>query len=129
MLSLRNLASCVLASLLVVESMYAQQPGAAETMQQHIAALPAKAYVVVHLTDGSTVRGRIVTRSDQDFALKSDNGGAPQTIAYKQVTAMEQAKQQHSKAKWIVIGVVAGAAVVVAVIAIHVVHSPTINGI
>src|SRR5581483_531452 len=109
---LRKLARCVLASLVVVESIYAQQLSAAEAIQQHIAALPAKAHVVLHLSDGHTMRGRIVSRNNQDFALKLDNGGTPQTIAYQQVTAVEEVSGQHSKMKWIVIGVVAVAAVV-----------------
>ena len=125
----RKLASCVLASLLIVDSVDAQQPGATSTIQQQIAELPAKAHVVLHLSDGNMLRGRIMSRNERNFALRPDNAGAPQAIAYEQVTAVEQAKGQHSKAKWIIIGAVAGAAVVVAVIAIHAVHSPKINGI
>ncbi len=129
MQSIRKLLSCVVAGLLLLELLDAQQPGNNDPIEQRIAALPDKAHVVLHLSDGSTMRGRIVSRNSQDFALRPDKGGTLQTIAYRQIAAVERVQGQHSKAKWIVIGIVAGAAIVVAVIAIHVLHSPTINGI
>ncbi len=123
----RSTIALVIAVLMTVQSVQAQQPVANSGIQQQIAALPSKAHVALQLTGGNTVRGRITSRNQQDFVLTPDNGGAPQTIAYAQVSAIEQGKAHHSKAKWIVIGAVAGAAVVVAVIAMVAVHSPKIN--
>lgn len=114
----------LLAGLLVVQPVGAQQPVMDNAMKQNIVALPAKAHVALHLTNGSTVRGRIDSRADQNFVLKPDNGGAPQTISYAQVRDVEQIKGEHSRKKWIIIGVVAGVVVVVAVIAVHIKNHP-----
>ncbi len=113
---------------MTVQSVQAQQRVANSRIQQQIAALPSKAHVALQLTGGNTVSGRITSRNQQDFVLEPDNGGAPQTIAYAQVSAIEQGRAHHSKAKWI-IGAVAGAAVVVGVIAILAVHSLKTHGI
>ncbi len=120
----RSTIAFAIAVLLTAQSSQGRQPAANGGMQRQIAALPSKAHVALQLTDGNTVRGRITSRNQQDFVLTPDNGGAPQTIAYAQVSAIEQGKAHHSKAKWIIIGAVAGAAVVVAVLAVHIVHQP-----
>lgn len=118
----RSTIAFIVAVLLTAQSVHAQVGEAGDAMYQRVAALPAKAHVTVALADGSTVRGRIGNRNDQDFVLKPDNGGAPRTIAYAQVTTVEQVQVNHSKAKWIIIGAVAGAAVVVAVVGILAAH-------
>ncbi len=120
----RSAIAFAIAVLLTAQSSQGQPPAANGGMQRQIAALPSKAHVALQLTDGNTLHGRIASRNQQDFVLEPDNGGAPQTIAYAQVSAIEQGKAHHSKAKWIVIGAVAGAAVVVAVIVVHALHQP-----
>jgi hypothetical protein len=123
---MRGTIAFVLASLLIVQSLHAQQPVATSAIRQSIAALPPKAHVALHLTDGNTLLGRIASRADHDFVLKPDSGGAPQTISYDQVTAVEQI-DGHSKKKWIIVGVVAAVVVVVAIIAIHAKKHPLGN--
>lgn len=121
--SLRKLASCILAGALTLQSLHAQQSPANREIQQRISALPVNAHVALQLTDGNTLRGHIASRADHDFVLKPDNGGAPQTIAYEQVSAVEQVKK-HSTKKWIVIGVVAGAVVIGVIAIVLAVHHP-----
>jgi hypothetical protein len=118
----------ILAALLIVQSLHAQQPAANDAMRQDIAALPPKAHVALHLSDGNTLRGRISRRTDQNFVLKLDNGGA-QTISYEQIRDVEQLKGQHSNKKWIIVGIVAAVVVVVGIIAIHAKNHPLGNGI
>ncbi len=125
---LRKLATCILAGVLFVQSVASQQPVANDGIQQRIAALPANAHVALQLTDGKTLRGHIGTRNQQDFALKPDNGGAPETIAYAQVSAVEQIKGR-SKTKWIIIGVVGGVILVVGLIALHIKNHPLGSGV
>jgi hypothetical protein len=120
----RSTIAFIVAVLLTAQSVQAQAGEAGDAMHQRIAALPANAHVTLQLTDGNAVRGRIASRAEQDFVLKPDSGGAPRTIAYAQVTTVEQVKERHSKTKWIVIGVVAGVLVVVAVIAVKAAHRP-----
>lgn len=108
-----------LAALLIVQSVDARQVAADSTIKQSITALPPEAHVALHLNDGHALRGRIGSRADQDFVLKPDNGGAPQTVSYEQVTAVEQI-EGHSNKKWIIVGVVAGVVVALAIIAIHI---------
>lgn len=111
----RTAISLLLAALLVVQLLDAQQPAANNAAQQTIAELPANAHVALHLTDGNTIRGRIASTGQNNFVLKPDKGGARQTITYTQVVSVEQIRG-HSTRKWIVIGVVA-AVVTVGIIA------------
>ncbi len=121
---MRTAVAFLMATLLGVQSLQAQQPVPDNAIRQSVAALPPKAHVVIHLTDGDTLRGRIASRTDHDFILKPDNREAPRTISYDQVSAVEQIRD-HSNKKWIIIGVVvAVVVVVVAVIAIHVKNEP-----
>jgi hypothetical protein len=123
----RSAIAFIVAVLLTAQSIHAQQGEAGNAIQERIAGLPAKAHITIQLTDGNAVRGRIASRTERDFVLKPDSGGTLQTIAYAQVSAVEQVKTNHSEAKWIIIGAVAGAAVVVAVIAILASHAPRIG--
>jgi len=120
---MRNIAVIVLGGVLMTQSMPAQQPATDSGMKQNIAALPPRAHVVLQLAEGSSVRGRIVSRADNDFAVKRDSGAGTQTISYDQVRSVSHVQSNRSKAKWIIIGAVAGAAVVVAIVAILVARS------
>lgn len=118
----------ILASLLIVRSVDAQQPSADNAVKQSIAAMPARSHIELQLLDGKTERGRLVSRAENDFALKPDAGGSEQTIAYEKVRSVSKLKDGHSKTKWIVIGVVAGAAVAVGAIALALKnHGPVLN--
>lgn len=71
------------------------------------------------------MRGHIVSRTDSDFSLQREKGTGAQSIAYDQVLSVSQVKAGHShKKRWIIIGVVAGAVVVVAVIAAKIASNP-----
>lgn len=96
-------------------------------MKESVVALPSQAHVDLRMVDGSSLRGRIISRAENDFTLKRDRGGSTQTISYQQVRSVSQVEGKHSKAKWIIIGVVAGAAVAVAIIGIHIVHQPAVK--
>lgn len=119
---MRTIASVVLSALLIAQSITAQQPSTDAPMKQTIAALPSHAHVEVQLVDGTNLRGRIANRGTDDFTLQRDNGAGNQTISYQQVRSVSQLKANHSKKKWIIIGVVAAGLVVVAVIAVHIAH-------
>ncbi len=120
---MRKLAVTTLAGLLMTQSVPAHQSAVDSRTKQNIAALPPKAHVEVQLGDGSSVRGRIVSRTDNDFVIKRDSGAGTQTIRYDQVRSVSQVKGNHSRTKWIIIGAVAGAAVVVAIVGILVARS------
>lgn len=120
---MRKLAVTALVGLLIAQTIPAQQPAVDNGTKQNIAALPPKAHIEVQLADGSTVRGRIVSRADNDFAIKRDSGAGRQTIRYDQARSVSQVKGNHSRAKWIIIGAVAGAAAVVAIVGILVARS------
>lgn len=126
-LQVRNLLSVTLVGLLLTQAITAQQSGTDSGVKQTIAALPEKAHVELQLANGNSERGRIVSRGDTDFALKQDGGAGMQTISYEQVRSVSQIKANHSKRKWIIIGVVAGVVVVVAIIAAVVAAGPRIN--
>ena len=114
------------AGLLVVQMAFTQQTDVNPAIQQRIAELPANAHVAVHLTAGKTIRGRIGSTGGNNFVLRPDGGSERETIAYTQVSSVDQIKA-HSRKKWIIIGVVA-AVVVVGVIAIVIVHNgPGVN--
>jgi hypothetical protein len=49
--------------------------------------------------------------SAADFTFQQSGGAAAKTIAYDQVRSVSQLQASHTKVKWIVIGVVAAAAV------------------
>ncbi len=77
---IRNIALIVVTGLVMAQSIPAQQPAVDSGTKQNMAALPPKAHVEVQLANGSSVRGRIVSRADNDFALKRDSGAGMQTI-------------------------------------------------
>lgn len=127
--ALRNPLSMILAGLLIAQLIPAQQPPATgEGIKQTIAALPPKARVELELADGTAVRGRIVSRADVDFGFRQDKAGSTQNISYSQVRSVSQLKATTSNKKWIIIGAVAGAAVVVAIIAVVAVKHPLGSG-
>ena len=71
----------------------------------------------------NTLHGRILNRTDTDFSLEPQKGMDTQTIAYDQVLSVSQIKGGHShKTRWIIIGVVAGVAVVAIVFAYELTH-------
>lgn len=125
---MRSALIVILASLLIARSVDAQQPGGDNAVKQSIAAMRTGSHIELQLLDGKTERGRIVSRAENDFALKPDAGGGEQTIAYDNVRSVSRLKDGHSKAKWIVIGAVAGAAVAVGAVALAVKnHGPVLN--
>lgn len=115
----RSAVAFIVISTLLAQCLGAQQPPANPAIQQSIAALPANAHVALHLSNGNTIRGRVASTGDNDFVLKPDHGSAPQTIAYTQVSSVEEIKG-HSTKKWVIVGVVA-AVVTVGVIVLVVV--------
>lgn len=115
--SAKSVVSLMLAALLIVQSVIAQQPETASNMKQTISRLSPRAHVELQLADGSTVRGRITSRGDHDFTIKRDGDGT-QNIAYDQVRSVSQLKGGHSSVKWALIGVGAGIAVAVIIVAI-----------
>jgi hypothetical protein len=124
---MRTLLIPALVGSLIVQSLPAQQPAGDGGIQQRIAGLPAKAHVTIHLVAGNTVRGRIDSTGNNNFVLHSDDGGGRQTIAYTEVSSVDQIKG-HTTRKWVIIGVVAGVAVL-GIIAAVIVHNHTVlNG-
>lgn len=102
MSQMRSATAIIVVTLLTLQSLRAQQPVTKNEIRQRIAELAAKAHVALQLTNGNAVRGRIASRAEQDFVLEPDNGSGSQTIAYAQVSSVEQVKERHSKTKWIV---------------------------
>jgi hypothetical protein len=126
---MRTILIVFLASLLIVRSADAQEPTGNSAVKQSIASMPAGSHVELQLLDGKKERGRIVSRSGNGFALKPDAGAGEQSIAYDNVRSVSRLKHGHSKAKWVVIGVVAGAVVAAAAAALAVKnHGPVLNG-
>jgi hypothetical protein len=117
-----NLASfgrMAIAGLLISQLTFGQVAAEGSGVKQRIAALTPKANVELQLTDGSDLRGRVVSHSEADFVLKERGTEGMKTIVYDQVRAVSQLKTDHSKMKWIVIGVVAAVVVVGVVIGIQ----------
>lgn len=125
---MRSTLIVILTSLLMARSVDAQPPGGDNAVKQSIAAMRTGSHIELQFLDGETERGRIVSRAENDFELKPDAGGSEQTIAYDKVGSVSRLKNGHSKTKWIVIGVVAGAAVAVGAIALAAKnHGPVLN--
>ncbi len=125
---MRSTLIVILASLLIARSVDAKQPGGDSAVKQSIAAMPTRSHIELQLLDGKREHGRIVSRAENDFTLKPDAGGREQTISYGDIRSVSRLKDGHSKAKWIVIGVVAGAAVAIGAVALAVKnHGPVLN--
>jgi hypothetical protein len=117
------MVSILLIMAVLAADLAAQQPALNSSMQQQVSTFPSTSLVQVNLKEGDSVRGRIVRRTDSDFSLERENGKQTQTIAYDQVLSVSQVKGGHShKKRWIIIGVVAGAAVVAIVFAYQLTH-------
>jgi hypothetical protein len=115
---LRKVLSLVLTGLLVAQLIAAQEPATDSVIKQRVAALPPKARVVVELKDGTSARGQLQSRTDQDFTIKEQKGGQTRNIAYDQVRSVAQMKGGPSKKTWIILGVVVvGVLVIVALVA------------
>lgn len=108
---MRSALIFLLSSLLVFQTAVAQESANGTRIEQIVAELPANAHVAIHLTSGNTVRGHVASAGDNNFVLRPDDRSSPQTIAYAQVSSVDQIKG-HSTKKWIIIGVVAAVAVV-----------------
>jgi len=119
---MRTAIALILTTVLVAD-LAAQQPPGDSSVQQQISTLPSTSLVQVNLKEGDSVRGRIVSRTDSDFSLQREKGKRTETIAYNQVLSVSPVKRGHShKARWIIIGVVAGVAVVAIVFAYQFTH-------
>jgi hypothetical protein len=116
--------SIILITALVTGLLPAQQAQADSPIKQEIAALPSSSLVEVSVRGGGILRGHIARRTETDFSLRPEKGSGTQTIAYDQVLSVSQVKVGHSHKKWIIIGVVAGAIVVVAIIAAKIASNP-----
>lgn len=124
---MRDALIVVISGLLVAQPTMAQQPPADTEIRRTIAALPAKAHVDVQLTNGTVERGRIVSRAENDFEFKHDNRAGEQTISYGSVRSVAQLDWGHSRRKWIVIGIAAGAVIAVVAIALLLKNHPVLN--
>jgi hypothetical protein len=121
---MRTIVDIILIPLLVAGLLPAQQPQADLPIKQEIAALPSSSLVEVSVRGGDILRGHIATRTESDFSLKREKGAGTQTIAYDQVLSVSQVKARHSHKKWIIIGVTAGAILVIAIIAAKIASNP-----
>jgi hypothetical protein len=120
---MRKVIALILVTVLATIQVSAQQPAGEFSAKQQIASLPSSALVQVDLKDGHRLLGHIVSRTDLDFSLQRQKGKRRQTIAYDQVLSVSQLKHGHShKTRWIIVGVVAGVAVVAIVFAYKVTH-------
>jgi hypothetical protein len=113
-----NFKRAAIAGLLIAQLALGQTP-AGGSVKESIAALRPKAKVELRLADGSDLRGRILSHAEADFVLKQDGGAGQKTLAYDRVRSVSALKANHSKTKWIVIGVVAAVAVVGIVIGVQ----------
>lgn len=119
---MRTAMTLILTAVLMT-NLAAQQPAGDSSVQQQISAIPSTSLVEVNLKEGDSLRGRIVSRTDSGFSLQREKGKRTQTIAYDQVLSVSQVKGgQSHKARWIIIGVVAGVAVVAIVVAYQLTH-------
>jgi hypothetical protein len=109
---MRTILTIIFIALLVTGLLPAQQPQADSPIKQEIAALPSSSFVEVSVIGGGILRGHIATRTESDFSLRREKGAGTQTIAYDQVLSVSQVKAGPWHKKWIIIGVVAGATVV-----------------
>jgi hypothetical protein len=125
---MRRVIVVFVAGLLIAQSTAAQQPATETSSKQSITILPAKAHVIVQLTDGTAERGRIVSHAGDSFTFRPDGSGGEQTISYASVRSVSQLSSDHSKAKWIIIGVVGGAVLAIGATALALKnHGPVIN--
>jgi hypothetical protein len=118
-INLASLGRMAVAGLLISQLTFGQVAPDGSGVKQRIAALTPKANVELQLTDGSDLRGRVVSHSEADFVLKESGPAGMKTIAYDQVRSVSQLKANHSKTKWIIIGVVAAVVVVGVVIGVQ----------
>jgi hypothetical protein len=83
---------------------------------------------LLQLKDGTSVRGQILNRTATGFTIK-EKKGEPHDLVYDQVQSVSQIQPSHSKRKWIIIGVVAVAALaIIAVVGVHMAHNVSVRG-
>jgi hypothetical protein len=96
----------------------------AEQMKIKIAKLGVgeKARATVRLKDGTTMKGYVTEARDNEFVMRDRKTNEARTVSYQDVARVEK-NGGHSSARNIALGVGIGAAAVLTILAIVIVHS------